>query len=279
MTSLPPRHALDALGRRSSTRHAVRKVTNITHRGSKNGIPSTSFTHIGATAPSSQDLRQPREPQINHQGHRDHDPEAQLRSDFELTFNFAAEEFLDHSTTNGATTLGAPADAPRRSNLKPERIHNSFWANDHEEQLEDRAYITHRKQDEWYNEILDRSCAQEAARRERFQQTRHEWENKTRAESEAYHRAQEEALANRRARLAAEAKQKWKALEQERRIREQAIAARQAEIAAEEERRRRARRREKSTSERVRSMPRRSGYVGDDRNPVQALVLPGRHPK
>ena len=239
MTTLPPRQALDAVGRRSGTRHAVRKVTTITHRGAKNGIPSTSFTHIGATAPSSQNSRQPREPQVNHQGHRDYDPEAQLTSDFELAFNLAAEEFLDHSTTNEATTLGAPADAPRRSNLNPERIHNSFWANDHEEQLEDRAYITHRKQDEWYNRILDRSRAQEAARRERFQQTRDEWEDITRAESEAYHRAQEEALANRRARLAAEAEQRRSALEQEQRIREQAIAARQAEIAAEEERRRR----------------------------------------
>ena len=239
MTALPPRHAFDAVGRRSSTRHAVRKVTTITHVGPKNGIPSTSFTHIGATAPSSQNSRQLREPQINHQGYRDYDPEAQLRSDFELAFNLAAEEFLDHSTTNEAITLGALPDSPRRSDLDLERTHNSSWANDHEERLEDRAYTTRRKQDEWYNGILDRSRAQEATRRERFQQTRHEWENIARAESEAYHRAQEEALANRRARLAAEAEQRRRALEQERRIREQAIAARQAEIAAEEERRRR----------------------------------------
>lgn len=239
MTALPPRHALYAVGRGSSTRHAVRKVTTITHRGPKNGIPSTPLAHIGGTAPSSQNSRQIREPQINQQGHRDYDPEAQLKSDFKLAFNLAAEDFLDHSTTNEATTLGALPDAPRRSDFDPERIHNSFWANDHEEQLEDRADITRRKQDEWYNGILDRSRAQEAARRELFEQTRHEWENITRAESEAYHRAQEEELANRRARLAAEAEQRRSVLEQERRIREQAIAARQAEIAAEEERRQR----------------------------------------
>ena len=220
MTALPPRHALDAVSRGPSTRHAVRKVTTITHRGPRNGIPSTSFTHIGATAPSSQNSRQLREPQFNHQRPRDYDSEAQL-SDFELAFNLAPEEFLDHSTTNEATTLGALPNAPRRSDIDREHIHSSFWASDHEGKLEDRAYITRRKQDEWYNGIVDRSRAQEAARRELFQQTRQEWENITRAESEAYHRAQEEELANRQARLAAEAER------------------RQAEIAAEEERRRR----------------------------------------
>ena len=239
MTALPPRHALDAVGRRSSTRRVVRKVTTVTHRGPKNGNPSTSFAHIGATAPSSQSSRQLREPQLNHQGHRNYDPEAQLRSDFELAFDLAAEDFLDHSTTKQATTEGALADASKRSDLDPQRIHNSFWTNDHEEQLEDRAYITRSKQDEWYNGVLDQARAREATRRELFQQTKDEWESITRAESEAYHRAHEEELANRRARLAAEAEQRRNALEEERRVREQAIAARQAEIAAEEERRRR----------------------------------------
>ena len=238
MTALPPRHALDAIGRRSSTRHVVRKVTP---RGPRNGIPSTSFTHIGATAPSSQTSRQLREPQINHQGHRINDAEAQLRSDFELAFDLAAEEFLDNTTTNQATTVGSPADASRRSDVDPQYIHNRSWANDREEQLEDRAYIIRSKQDEWYNGILDRSRAQEATRRELFQQTKDEWESITRAESEAYHRAYEEKLADRRARLAAEAEQRRNALEQERREREQVIAARQAEIAAEEERRQRER--------------------------------------
>ncbi len=237
MTALPPRHALDAIGRRSSSRHVVRKVTTSTHRGPKNGTPGTSFTHIGATAPSSQNSRQLREPQIDHQGHRNDDSEAQLRSDFELAFDLAAEEFLDHSTANQATTVGALTDAARNPDLDRERIHNSFWANDHEEQLENRAYITRSKQDEWYNGILDRSRAREATRRELFQQTKDEWENIAREESEAYHRAYEEELASRRARLAAEAERRQNALEQERRAREQAIAARQAEIAAEEEQR------------------------------------------
>ena len=239
MTALPPRHALDANSRRSSTRHVVRKVTTITHRGPRNGIPSTSFTHTGATAPLSQSSRQLREPQINQQGQRNDNAEAQLRSDFELAFDLAAEDFLDNSATNQATTVGALVDASWRSDLDPQRIHSSFWANDHQEQLEDRASITRSKQDEWYNGILDRSRAREATRREHVQQTKDEWESITRAESEAYHRAQEEELANRRARLAAEAEQRRNALEQERRAREQAIAARQAEIAAEEERRRR----------------------------------------
>ena len=234
MTALPPQHTLDAISRRSSTRHVVRKTT-ITHRGPRNGISSTSFTHIGATAPSSQSSRQLRERQINHQGHRNNDTEAQLRSDFELAFDLAAEAFLDNSTTNQATTVSTLADASRRSNLDPQRIHNSFWANDHEEQLEDRAYITRSKQDEWYNGVLDRSRAREATRRELFRQRKDEWEILARAESEAH----EEELAKRRARLAAEAEQRQNALERERRAREQAIAARQAEIAAEEERRRR----------------------------------------
>ena len=239
MTALPPRHALDTIGRRSSTRHVVRKVTPITQRGPRNGIPSTSFTHIGTTAPSSQSSRQLREPQINHQVHCNDDAEAQLRSDFELAFDLAAEEFLYNSTTNQATTVGSPADASKRSDVDPQYIHNSSWANDPEEQLEDRAYIIRSKQDEWYNGILDRSHAQEATRRELFQQTKDEWESVIRAESEAYHRAYEEILADRRARLAAEAEQRRNALEQERREREQAWAARQAEIAAEEERIRR----------------------------------------
>ena len=239
MTALPPRHPLGTIGRRSSNRHVVRKVTPITHRLPRNGIPSTSFTHIGATAPSSQSSRQSREPQINYQGHRNNDAEAQLRSDFELAFDLAAEEFLGNSTTNQATTVGSPADASRRPDVDPQYILNSPWATDHEERLEDRAYIIRSKQDEWYNGILDRSRAQEATRRELFQQTKDEWESVTRAESEAYHRAYEEILAERRARLAAEAEQRRNALEQERREREQAIAARQAEIAAEEERRRR----------------------------------------
>ena len=220
MTALPPRHALDAISRRSSSKHVVRKVTTIAHRGPKNGIPGTSFTHIGATAPSSQNSRPLKEPQISHQGHRNDEPEVQLRRDFELAFNLAAGEFLDHSTTNQATTAGALAEAARNPDLDRERIHNSFWANDHEEQLQTRAHIARSKQDEWYNEILDRSRAREATRRELFQQTRNEWENITREESEAYHRAREEELASRRARVAAEAERRRNALERGRRVRE-----------------------------------------------------------
>ena len=240
MTALPPRHALDTISRRSSTKHVVRKVTPVTHRGPRNGFPSTSFTHIGATAPSPQSSRQLRgQPQINHQEHRNNDAETQLRSDFELAFDLAAEEFLDNSATNRDDNVGALADASTRSDFDTQRVHNSSWANDYEEQLEDRAYLTRRKQDEWYNGVLDGSRAREATMRELFQQTRDEWESITRVESEAYHRAYEEELANRRARLAVEAEQRRNALEQEQRAREQAIAARQAEIAAEEERRRR----------------------------------------
>lgn len=235
MTALPPRHALDGIGRRSSTRHVVRKVTP---RGPRNGVPSTSFTHIGATAPSSQSSRQLTELQINHPGHRNNDTEAQLRSDFELAFDLAAEEFLDNSTTNQATTVGSPADASRRSDVEPDHIHNSSCANDHEEQLEDRAYLIRSKQDEWYNGILDRSRARDDTRRALFQQTKDEWERITRAESEVYHRAYKEKLADFRARLATEAEQRRNALEQEQREREQAIAAEEERRRREEEERR-----------------------------------------
>ena len=270
MTALPPRHALDAVGRGSGTRHAARKVTTITRRGPKSGISSTSFTHIGATAPSSQNSRQRRESHINQQRYGDYDPEARLRSDFELAFDLAAEEFLDHSTTNEAITPAALPDAPRRSDLAPQRYHNGFRANDQEAQLEDRAYITRRKQDEWYDGIFDRSRAQEATRRELLRQTRYEWENVTRAESEAYHRAQEEELASRRARLAAEAEQRQSALEEERRIREQAIAARQAEIAAEEERRQR-------QEEERRARLRECAVCLEDQDMSVMIEIPCRH--
>lgn len=228
MTALPPQHLFDRFRNGSSSRHVLRRTTTITYRASRGAGSGPNVAHVGATKSSSQGSKQLREPQTSHNRYHNDDTERQLRSDFELALDLAAEQFLDHSTTDPANIASTSADGEKDLGLDTGRIYTRFQANSHDQQREERAYTTRRKQDDWYSGILDNSRFHEATRQEFFHQAKDERERITREESEAYRRAQEERLAGPRYEL-----------QEEQRAREQAIAARQAQLVAEEEERRR----------------------------------------
>lgn len=230
---------LRSLPQRSSSRHMVRRTPTITYRASRSTVFGPSVVHVGATKSSSQGSRQLREPETNHNGYHNDDTATQLRSDFELALDLAAEQLLDYSTTHPANIASTRADGGKDLGIDTGRSYTRFQADSRDQQREERAYTTRRKQDDWYNGILDNSRFHEATRRGFFLQAKDERERITREESEAYRRAQEERLAGRRERLEAEAEQRRYELQEEERVREQAIAARQAQLAAEEEERQR----------------------------------------
>jgi hypothetical protein len=141
-------------------------------------------------------------------------PDQQLSRDFELACNLAAGEL-------------------------PEDERAGFWTNYYDQQLQDKAQTSRRKQDAWYDEIFDQNRRQETIRREHILQDREEREQILREESDAYHRVQEERTASRRARYAAAAQLQRIDLDERQRAREEAEAVRRAQLAEEEERRRR----------------------------------------
>lgn len=216
MTTLPPRDPDSYIGRKSESRRVARKSSSASHRSARNAASGfSSLAHVGATR---------RDPPLSSTSHSNSHgvdrlyqagvPDQQLSRDFELACNLAAEEL-------------------------PEDDRAGFWTNRYDEQLQERAQASRRKQDAWYDGNVDQSRHREKTRRELFLQDREEREQIIREELEAYYRVQEERTASRRARLAAEAEQRRIDLEEQQRAREEAIAARRAQLAAEEERRRR----------------------------------------
>ena len=103
--------------------------------------------------------------------------------------------------------------------------------------------MVRRKQDAWYNEILQQSRLVESTSRQLFLQAKDQRDQRTRQELEAYQRRIEQTQVDRQARLAEEAEEQRLALEQ-RRVLEAAEEAQRAHLAAEEEQRRRERERE-----------------------------------
>ena len=216
MTTLPPRDPYSSIGRKSESRRVAGKRSSASHTSAKNAAFGLSnMVHVGATR------RDPPLSSTSHGNSHGRDrlyqagvPDQQLSHDFELACNLAAEEL-------------------------PEDDRAGFWTNYYDEQLQERAQTSRRKQDAWYDGNIDQSRHRETTRRELFLQNREEREQIIREESEAYYRVQEERTASRRARLAAQAEQRRIDLEEQQRAREEAIAAGRTQLAAEEERRRR----------------------------------------
>ncbi|KAL2045041.1 hypothetical protein N7G274_002816 [Stereocaulon virgatum] len=217
MRTLPPRVPYSSMTRKLTSRRVDRETNSSSHRSTKHATSGLSSTaDVGVTKRdqlvSSTSYSNPEE--VHYRWYRTSMPDQQLNRDFELACNLAAGEL-------------------------PEDERAGFWTNYYDQQLQYKAQTSRRKQDAWYDEVVDQNRRRETIRREHILQDREGREQILRAETDAYYRVQEERTAHRRARYAAAAQQQRMDLDELQRAREEAEAARRAQQAGEEERRRR----------------------------------------